>query len=46
VRSWSWSWLLGLLQIIDWIFSPAVLVLAIIGGGGYLWYRNNQKSSV
>ena len=50
----GWVWLvgaviivaliLGVLQIIDWIFSLPVLLLAIIGVGGYLWYRSNQKS--
>lgn len=36
---------LGVLQILDWIFSIRMLVLAIIGVGGYLWYRSNQKTS-
>ncbi len=36
---------LGLLRIISWVFSLPVLLLALIGVGGYLWYRSNQKSS-
>lgn len=38
--------ILGTLQIIDAIFSPLTLVLAILGVGGYLWYRSRQKSKV
>lgn len=52
----AWQWILGAvvilalvlgtLRIIDAIFSLPVLILAIIGVGGYLWYRSNQKTSV
>lgn len=52
----GWRWLigavvlvvliLGVLRLIDLIFSLPVLLLAIIGVGGYLWYRSNQKTSV
>jgi len=38
--------ILGVLQIIDWIFSLPFLVLAIVGGGGYLWYRSRHRASV
>jgi hypothetical protein len=52
----GWMWILGAvvilalvlgtLRIIDAIFSPLTLVLAILGVAGYLWYRNSQKSKV
>jgi hypothetical protein len=38
--------ILGVLRLIDLIFSLPVLLLAIIAGGGYLWYRSNHKTSV
>jgi len=50
-----WQWILGAvvvlalvlgtLRIIDAIFSLPVLILAIAVGGGYWWYRSNQKTS-
>ncbi len=52
----AWQWILGavvilalvlgMLRIIDAIFSLPVLILAIVVGGAYWWYRNNQKTSV
>jgi hypothetical protein len=55
-RTPGWKWIigavvivvliLGVLRLIDLIFSLPVLLLAIIGVGGYLWYRSNQKTSV
>ena len=52
----GWMWILGAvfilalvlgtLRIIDAIFSPLTLVLAILAVGGYLWYRSTQKSKV
>jgi hypothetical protein len=52
----GWKWaigavvivvlILGVLRLIDLIFSLPVLILVIIAGGGYLWYRSNQKTSV
>ncbi len=51
----AWQWILGavvllalvlgMFRIIDAIFSLPVLILAIVGGGGYLWYRSRQKTS-
>ena len=38
--------LLGALQILDWIFSLPLLVLALVALGGYLWYRNRQKKAM
>ena len=52
----GWMWILGgvvilalvlgTLRIIDAIFSLPVLIVVILGVGGYLWYRNSQKSKV
>ncbi len=52
----TWAWfvgaavivifVIGLLQLLDWIFSLPVLVLTIVGVGGYLWYRGRQSASV
>jgi hypothetical protein len=51
-----WAWIiggvivlalvLGLLRILDWIFSLPVLIIAVVAAAIYLWYRNHQKSSV
>ena len=38
--------ILGVLQIIDFLFSVPVLVVAILGIGAYLWWRSNQKTKV
>ena len=52
----GWVWLLGLgvllifvigvLQILDWIFSWQLLLLAIVGVVAYAWYRGRRRSKV
>ena len=52
----GWMWILGAvvilalvlgtLRIIDAIFSPLTLILAILGVAGYFWYRSTQKTKV
>ncbi len=49
----GWAWIigaviivvlvLGLFRLIDLIFSLPFLLLVIIGGGGYLWFRSSRK---
>ena len=49
----GWAWIvgavvvvvlvLGLFRLIDLIFSLPFLVLVIIIGGGYLWFRSSRK---
>ncbi len=49
----GWTWIivavvavvlvLGLFRLIDLIFSLQFLVLVIIIGGGYLWFRSSRK---
>ncbi len=34
---------LGLFRLIDLIFSLPFLLLVIIIGGGYLWFRSSRK---
>lgn len=51
-----WVWILGgvvilavvigILQILDWIFSWQLLLLAIIGAAAYFWYRGRQRTEV
>ncbi len=49
----GWAWIigavvvvllvLGLFRLIDLIFSLPFLLLVIIIGGGYLWFRSSRK---
>ena len=49
----GWAWIigavvvvvlvLGVFRLIDLLFSLPVLLLVIIGGGGYLWFRRSRK---
>lgn len=39
------AFVLGALRILSWLFSLPVLLLAIIGVAGYVWYRRSQNTS-
>lgn len=49
----GWAWIigavvvvvlvLGVFRLIDLLFSLPVLLLVIIGGGGYLWFRRSRN---
>jgi hypothetical protein len=49
----GWAWfigafvvlllVLGVFRLIDLIFSLPVLLLVVIIGGGYLWFRSSRK---
>ncbi len=49
----GWAWIigafvvlvlvLGVFRLIDLIFSLPFLLLVIIIGGGYLWFRSSRK---
>ncbi len=49
----GWAWIvgavvvvvlvLGLFRLIDLLFSLPFLLLVIIIGGGYLWFRSSRK---